>query len=204
MSKKTEAWGWRMVDRSFERRWPHWLRKHFNDIGNYGLRGTIRERVLKGTWFAMRWYVYPRWLRGMVALRRYKRGIPYKSSELVYAERAWCKCGAGLAYWPAGWHNHRPLMLESNGWRCSDVLTGKVPLEKGAVGEHGVAELSGKKVEAAHDYYPFWCYEIRSENQPSRAHDHRDHKVLWGLLGTRYPTCREVGNSSRYIRAKPR
>jgi hypothetical protein len=65
----------------------------------------------------------------------------YNDTELLYAEDARCKCGAGLAY---------PLDTEDAmalaSWTCSDVLKGKA--------------TGGEK---NHDALPFAFYKVREE-----------------------------------------
>lgn len=202
MSKATQAWGWKWLRRGFDRRWPHFATRFLNDVGNYGLRGTFRERVVKGVgfWFRNRiWWksglhnVYPHF--------RAKRGMPYKPRELRYSQRGRCKCGAGLAYWPGGFFLARgwrpgPHVPGSHGWVCAGVITGAVVDE--SIADCTTSAFRGAPHTAKHDYLPFSFYEIRSEDQPCDSGSRR--KVLLGLLGDRYATCREVGDSTRFPR----
>lgn len=73
----------------------------------------------------------------------------YTDNELRYAAYARCQCGAGLAYVK----NHD--LREVNSWDCSDILTAR-------------AIPSGQPGSVVHDGpFPFFCYEIKSEDQPS-------------------------------------
>lgn len=180
MSTRTREWGWRMMSRGHERHWPRWTTRRLNDIGNYGFRGTVRERFLKPLYFSVRRIVYPTWLRRVIARRQ--AGIPYKPSQLLYSQRVRCKCGAGLAYFDR-WPTFLDGPAETHSWMCADVLTGKI------------------QDSDQHDCLPFMFYEVRSENQPDRGGARRP--VLWGLLGDRAATCREVGDSTRFGRMPP-
>jgi hypothetical protein len=72
-----------------------------------------------------------------------KRGEPFRDDELVYAAKARCDCGAGLAY---------PRDMGMHGyWDCSDILTGR--------------SMPGEKTHCGP--LPFMFYEIKSEDQPS-------------------------------------
>lgn len=201
MSVKTQKWGWKMTNRAFERRWPRWTSTLFNHIGNYGLRGTFREWLFQN---GRKWRYRLTRKSGIdwfLTRRRARRGIPYKESELRYSQRARCRCGAGLAYWPGGFFLRSRDVYESHGWLCADILTGKIPLKENMAQEHGIKEMRGEKPDPEkHDYYPFMFYEIRSEDQPSHDPPHGVvyRKVLFGLLGSRYATCREVGDSTRF------
>lgn len=196
MSKRTQDWGWKMLRIGHERRWPYFVTRMLNDIGNYGLRGTFRECVIREWYFWFRnrfWWKFG--LHKIYPHFRVMRGIPYKPRELRYSQTARCRCGAGLAYYPAGFFlRSRPA--ESHGWVCVSVLTGRVPIEgiKNAF-DAVIGEEKGESVK--HDYYPFNFYEIRSEDQPNRNGVRR--KVLGGLLGDRYASCREIGNSTRFL-----
>jgi len=198
MSKKTQAWGWKWLQEGHRRRWPYFVTRALNDIGNYGIRGTVRERVLRGIGFWLRNNVI--WKLGLhkvLPCIRRKRGLPFAPSELRYSQRARCRCGAGLAYWPDGFWL-RPAPAESTGWVCADVLTGKIPTEgirDCTVPALGLAPASGV---IQHHYLPFSFFEVRSEDQPNSSGIRR--KVLGGLLGERYSSCREVGDSTRFSR----
>lgn len=81
--------------------------------------------------------------KGEAVAARIKAGMPFRDEELVYAARARCPCGAGLAY---------PQDIGMHGaWDCSDILTGRAKAERGA---HTTP-------------LPFMFYEIKSEDQPS-------------------------------------
>jgi hypothetical protein len=200
-TEKHKAWGWKWMSIGHDRRWPYFVTRFLNDVGNYGFRGTFRERVIKGTWFWFRNKIW--WKSGLHNVYphfRAKRGIPYKANELRYSQRARCKCGAGLAYWPAGFFLARgwrpgPHIPESHGWVCADMLTGGV--QNGDIADRTISAFRGTKHLAKHDYYPFSFYDIRSEDQPNDSSQRR--KVLFDLLGERYATCREVGDSTRFI-----
>lgn len=198
MSNATQAWGWKWLSDGHRRHWPYFVTRLLNDIGNYGLRGTFRERIIKGIYF---WFRNRIWwklrLHLVVAHFRVMRGAPYKPDELRYSQTARCRCGAGLAYYPPGFFlRNRPP--ESEGWCCADILTGRVPLSNGMSDVPLFASLGGVETsDAKHVYLPFNFYEIRSEDQPDRSGARR--KVLWGLLGERYATCREVGDSTRFM-----
>ena len=200
MSKETQAWGWKWLNEGHRRHWPYFVTRLLNDIGNYGLRGTFRERVVRGTGFWLRnRLIWRLGLHKVLPYFRAKRGMPFKPSELLYSQRSRCRCGAGLAYWPAGyWLRARPA--ESAGWVCADVLTGKASPDgiedstAGALGVKGAPDL------AKHDYCPFNFFEVRSEDQPNQSGVRR--QVLGGLLGDRYATCREVGDSTRFGRTE--
>lgn len=69
-------------------------------------------------------------------------GHKFNPADLVYAAKARCPCGAGMAY-PTG-------MGPFGFWDCSDILLGKAD----DLAQHS-ARLS------------FICYEIKSEKQPS-------------------------------------
>lgn len=198
MSSATQAWGWKWLNRGHDRRWPHFVTRFLNDVGNYGFRGTFRERAVRGAWFWFRnkiwWKSGPHKVYGHF---RYKRGIPFKPSELRYSQRSRCSCGAGLAYWPAGYFLRRHVP-ESHGWACADILTGRRPMDGIADRTERDMGIKGAPDLAKHDYLPFTFYEVRSEDQPSRNGERR--KVLFGLLGSRYATCREVGDSTRFPR----
>lgn len=194
MSKATQAWGWKWCHEGNLRRWPYFVTRTLNDIGNYGLRGTVRERIIKGIgfWFRNRIWWKLR-LHKVRAHFRVKRGIPYQPHELRYSQMARCRCGAGLAYYPPGFFlRNRPP--ESEGWVCADLLTGKVPAD--GIKDELMVSI-GNANAGKHVYLPFNFYEIRSEDQPNRNGARR--KVLWGLLGERYATCREVGHSTRFL-----
>lgn len=200
MSKATQAWGWKYLRIGFDRRWPHFVTRFLNDVGNYGLRGTFRERVVKGFGFWFRNRVW--WksgLHNLFAHFRYKRGIPYRPGELTYSQRARCTCGAGLAYWNAGYFL-RDRVHESHGWTCAEILTGAIPVNDSGLYDRTARDLGVKGAPhlAKHDYLPFSFYEVRSEDQPASSAPRR--KVLFGLLGDRYASCREVGDSTRFPR----
>lgn len=177
-TKAHREWAWKWLHEGHKRQWPYFVTRTLNDIGNYGIRGTVRERVVKGAKFWIRnRVVWKLGLHKILGNIRAKRGIPFKPRELRYSERARCRCGAGLAYWPAGFFlRSRPA--ESTAWVCADVLTGKTEDNDG------------------HDYLPFAFYEVRSEDQPSR--DGQTRQVLFGLLGERSASCREAGRSTRF------
>jgi hypothetical protein len=88
----------------------------------------------------------------------------YSPAELSYAASARCRCGAGLAY-P---DSVRCLSDEPrpDKWMCARVLLGEVPDSEG-VHVVGFGERPGAYPEAPHDAFPFWCWEIKSECQPS-------------------------------------
>jgi hypothetical protein len=69
--------------------------------------------------------------------------------ELIFAARARCDCGVGLAY-PKG------IGIRGS-WFCSDILLGRA-LPKSNPGSKGHI-----------DELPFSFYEIKSENQPSEG-----------------------------------
>lgn len=71
----------------------------------------------------------------------------YRDKDLVYAARARCLCGAGMAY-PRG---ASPFHY----WDCSDILTGRAAPRGQAGATKHEAQL------------PFAYYEILSEGQPS-------------------------------------
>jgi len=73
---------------------------------------------------------------------RLKSGRPFTDDELTYAAYARCRCGQGLAYSNDCGIDHY--------WECSAILKGTPDLN------------------VAHDpKYPFSCYSIKSEGQPS-------------------------------------
>ena len=72
----------------------------------------------------------------------------YTDEELRYAAHARCECGAGFAY-PK---NTRDTKLIDMAWECSDILTGRAPLNKEII--HSAS-------------LPFNFYEVKSEDQPS-------------------------------------
>lgn len=79
--------------------------------------------------------------------KKFLGGEFFTYADLRFAAGARCQCGAGLAH-PKGcgpWHH----------WKCSAVLTGRVPDEKG---ERGIP---------VHGEFSFQFYEIKSEDQPS-------------------------------------
>lgn len=201
MSKVTREWGWKWLSEGHRRNWPYFVTRLLNNIGNYGLRGTFRESVVRGAFFWLRNNLWWKWqLHRLIPHFRAKRGMPYKPSELCYSQVAKCRCGAGLAYWSPGFFlRNRPP--ESEGWCCADILMGRIPLADGMAAVPLFASLGGMETsDAKHDYLPFNFYEVRSEDQPNRNGIQR--KVLWGLLGERYATCREVGDSTRFLGTK--
>ncbi len=208
MRSATQAWGWKWLDVGHRRSWPYFVTRLLNDVGNYGIRGTVRERVVKGLWFWFRNCIW--WRSGihkLYALARfaaYRRGLAFRPWELCYAQTARCRCGAGLAYWPPGWHLRRGRIEESNGWVCADLLTGRIKIERGEIEDKslGVFGLQKETPEPPHEYYPFMFYEIRSENQPNRNGVMKKH--LFGLLGEWYASCRDIGDSTRFGRGVPR
>jgi len=73
------------------------------------------------------------------------RAIPI-FDRLVFAAVDRCRCGAGMAYDPAG-DSGKPI---TGYWACSKILLGEA--------------WAG---EAHHRYYPFTAFELRSEHQPT-------------------------------------
>lgn len=193
MSKATQKWGWAMSSRAWE--WPYrpqWLQSLFQSIGNYGLRGAVREKG-RGAIFAVRNLLLFRlgfnvvytfalvWLANRNLLR-------WRPGQLLYAVGARCeKCGHGLAYPKrAHWISRavrgtRDYMHMQ--WTCSALLT----MNRRVIDEH----------PNDHTALHFALYECRSDSQPARSAPTMSRPVLWGLLGYRYATEREVGNTTR-------
>lgn len=84
----------------------------------------------------------------------------YEPTELLFAARARCRCGAGLAY-PM---NDDEWNRKARMWACSAVLMNTAP-ESDNISRRG--PFTTEKPEAQHDAYEWWCYEIKSEGQPS-------------------------------------
>ena len=79
----------------------------------------------------------------------------WKDSELRYAARARCRCGAGLAYAPSDPGRPDSPFKGPSAWDCSDCLTDR-------------AIHSGQPGAVVHDEAaPFAFYKIKSEDQPS-------------------------------------
>lgn len=96
--------------------------------------------------------------------RAKRRGMgKYRDCDLVYAAGARCRCGAGLAY---------PHDVSLWGeWACSACLKGEVP------------------VSQDHDAYPFACYDIKSDHQPSaygRTTRPGVKRVIYGCFKDKY------------------
>jgi hypothetical protein len=190
----TNRWGWRMAAASWN--WaihPYWLTRLFQDIGNYGLRGTVREKG-RGLILAVRNLLVFRLGGGAVytlyvmALNRLD-ALKWRPSQLLYATGARCEvCKCGLAYpkrahWLSRAFNLPDgLRSEYNSWTCSAVLT------------YDTAAIADKK---GHTQLPFSMFEVRSDSQPARSGGNFTRPVLWGLLGYRHITEREVGNTTR-------
>lgn len=81
------------------------------------------------------------WNGARLRLAELVKQVCPEPSELLFAARARCRCGAGLAYRPEA---------DPDSWECSDVLMGRA----GADETHDEAK-------------PFAFYEIKSEDQPS-------------------------------------
>jgi hypothetical protein len=78
---------------------------------------------------------------------RRESGDPFGDGDLIYAARARCDCGAGMAY---------PKDIGIRGsWECADILTRRA-IQK---------DQQGAKTHSP--ALPFAFYEIKSENQPS-------------------------------------
>lgn len=190
---KVQAWGWRMLRRGHERHWPYWLTRLFNDLGNYGIGGTIRERgriALLTVRYRLLWTLgIGRLVFGLRRRLAERHGVYFRPFELVYSAGARCRCGAGLAYWTAGF-SLRPAPWYSTSWVCERVLRG--PIQAGSIHHHC---LSTPKAGEDHDAYTFTFYDIKSEKSVAGYSPRR--KVLWGLLGDRYPYNREIGLTTR-------
>lgn len=86
----------------------------------------------------------------------------YTDEELKYAATSRCVCGAGLAY-P---RDHDDAM-ELQAWVCSRVMRGDVTLAERPT-QKGIGPAVGKDdAGQEHQSFAFWCYEIKSEDQPS-------------------------------------
>lgn len=194
--KATERWGWDMMRRVDQ--WPIrilWLKRLFNDIGNYGLRGTLREGLRSAFYFGTRGLLlYKLGGRHPLGLLLYfvyrRRGWKFYAWELTYSAGARCKgCGAGLAYPRFGiylprMHSVGRGLLDA--WNCSAVLTGVARYES----------PTNPLLTVSHDALPWMMYDVKSEDQVCGAPG-RTRAVLWGLLGYRYPTNREAGITTR-------
>jgi hypothetical protein len=116
-------------------------------------------------------------------------------SGLVYSAGTRCRCGAGLCYDEALlrkiheafkrqdmpeeeqelWRNRD---IAAKAWWCERLLREQIDLAPETTDEdrakgappgwaNGMAGAAKDATGQVHDIYPFWCYEIKSENQPS-------------------------------------
>jgi hypothetical protein len=189
---KVQAWGWKWLRIGHERHWPYFVTRVLNDVGNYGIGGTVRERgriLLRTAWYRLFWTLgIGNVVYGLRRRLAEKHEVYFRPWELVYSAGARCRCGRGLAYWSTGFYL-RDSPWYARSWVCDSVLTGRIRV--GSIHHHC---LSTPKEGEDHDAHPFNLYDIRSERQ---VWPHGRRKVLWGLLGDRYMTEREAGRTTR-------
>jgi hypothetical protein len=100
---------------------------------------------------------------------RMSNRLVYTVKDLLYAARTRCRCGAGMAYPTKDTDMHGQ-------WVCSRVLLGEVELltkddpqpaipPQPANPGFSIAILD--TAAQVHDVLPFWCYDVKSEGQPS-------------------------------------